>query len=103
MAKQWIALLDKKGLLLGFEKDPTEIPEGAVTVPEGCDLAPGGYRWTGTTFWPIEKSDKLRKEKLFRKLPECFYLMMVEMQKQKIIIPEKVVTWLEEYASLFKK
>ena len=100
MSNQWIAILDKKGLLIGFDKNPTGISEGAVTVPEGCDLIPGRYRWTGTTFWPIEKTNKLEKEKLFRALPECFFLLVTELKKQKIAIPERVSEWIEKYESL---
>lgn len=46
----WTALVDGTGLLTGF--DETGQAEG-VSVPVGCDLLPGKYRWDGKSWQPM--------------------------------------------------
>lgn len=48
-----LALLDETGLLTGYETgDAASADARRIPVPEGCDLAPGKYRWDGESFWP---------------------------------------------------
>jgi hypothetical protein len=105
MVKQWIAILDERGVLVGFDKSPVKISEAAVMVPEGCDLVPGKYRWTGTMFWPMEKSSKLLREKLAREMPACFYLLVKFLQRQgdAPMMPEKILKWIENYKPFIEK
>jgi hypothetical protein len=43
------AIVDANGVLLRFERTEAD----GVVVPEGCDLAPGKYRWAGAQWVPI--------------------------------------------------
>lgn len=52
-----IALLDADGVLTGFAPLAEAPKAGAVTVPDGCDLATDGrYMWRHGAFWPIARS-----------------------------------------------
>src|SRR5690242_3533708 len=44
--KQWVALLDKQGVLKGFDETGTAT---GIPVEPNCDLQPGKYRWEGET------------------------------------------------------
>jgi hypothetical protein len=43
------ALIDANGVLIGYERTF----EDGIEVPDECDLAPGRYKWNGTSFVPI--------------------------------------------------
>jgi len=105
MEKKWIAILDETKLLVGFDKDPDpeEIPKEAVTVPEGCDLKLGGYRWDGKAFWPVGGGDKILKEKLERKIPEYFFLLLSSLEKQGIKMDPEIREWIGAYKVFVEK
>jgi len=100
-SKKWVALLDKNGVLIGYDENPVEIKENDVLVPENCDLTPGRYKWTGETFWPLGTRVKLMKEKLLRDLPDCFYSLIKGNPEVKI--PENISGWIQEYEAIIEK
>lgn len=99
MSETWLARLAEDGMLLGFDEAPAEIPEGAVTVPIGCDLQPGKYRWDGTTFVPIGRGDKALKEKLEQGAPMVLWFFVREFAKAhpSLAIPRPVKEWTDAY------
>lgn len=58
-----VALLDETGLLTGFDTRDVESDwigaAGVVLVPDGCDLAPGKYRWNAAAgrFEPLPPNE----------------------------------------------
>ena len=99
--KKWVALLDKNNILIGYDENPIEIRESDILVPENCDLIPGRYKWTGETFWPLGTIIKLRREKLLRELPDCFYSLVKE--NPEIKISANVSAWIQEYEAILEK
>lgn len=51
------AKLDQNGLYLGLE-EVAEILEGDIELGEDCGLKVGKYRWNGSTFIPLPKSQQ---------------------------------------------
>lgn len=49
------AKLDQSGLFLGLE-EVAEILEGDIQLEEDCGLKAGKYRWNGSSFIPLPKS-----------------------------------------------
>lgn len=103
MEKKWIAMLDETKLLVGFDKESKEIPEEAVTVPANCDLKLGAYRWDGKAFWPVGGGDKIVKEKLEKKIPEYFYLLLSSLEKQGISMIPELHEWIGAYKVFAEK
>lgn len=105
MGREWIAILDETKLLVGYDKDlnTENIPKEAVIVPENCDLKPGAYRWDGKAFWPVGGGDKILKEKLEKKIPEYFYLLLSHLETQGVSMPPDLHEWIGAYKVFAEK
>lgn len=59
------AILAADGTLRGFEPIKGKARPGDVTVPDGCTLEPGRYRWDGSAFQPFRPPTHTRDQALF--------------------------------------
>lgn len=98
---KWVAIIDKNGLLIGFNENPLKIKKEDIIVPENCDLIPGDYKWENGSFWPLSRNIKLLREKSLRELPECFYLLVKEIQD--IGIPDRILKWVKDYELILQR
>lgn len=51
------AKLDSSGLFLGLE-EVAELLDSDIELGEDCGLKPGKYRWDGSTFLPLPKTQQ---------------------------------------------
>ena len=51
------AKLDSSGMFLGLE-EVSELLDSDIELGEDCGLKPGKYRWDGTTFLPLPKTQQ---------------------------------------------
>lgn len=94
-----LAMLDKRGVLTGYEScagKAWKTRKGQVAVPDGCDLAPGRYRWDGKTFLPLApdgSQDRLEQE------PDAIRAIALGFVKlsETVELPEATLLWLESY------
>lgn len=97
-----VAQLDKAGVLLGFKKVSKKdwvTRDDQVAVEDGCDLAPGRYRWDrdGDTFVPLPPAgsqDALEQE------PNAIRAVALGLMtiSRTIELPDETLDWLEFYA-----
>lgn len=91
---KWLALLGEDGTLTGFDKaPPSPSPEGAVEVPEGCDLVPGRYRWDGRAFQPLSGGDRGQRERVERMAAATLCRLIQELKAQGMALPGSVERW----------
>ncbi len=98
-----IAILNDKSYLIGFKKlgKKAQVPEGAVVVPDECDLATdGSYKWVPDQgcFLPLGhgfgKSERAPVPEV-----QVLYLLAMAMDNP----PSEVSAWAKWYEKNLKK
>lgn len=103
MRKVTVALLDETGLLAGYDRrsvGPDWIgEEGCIHVPDGCDLAPGKYRWNaaGGRFDPLPPNEPPASEMLEPSSLRAIWLGFKALQEGGQAFPAETAAWIEAY------
>jgi hypothetical protein len=100
-----LAVLDSAGVLTSYEQIEDDVLEDAILpgsrilVPDGCDLAPGKYRWNGQTFIPIGANGQdMVAEELDTVRAITLALMAIRDGKP---FPPETLKWLDWYENSF--
>jgi hypothetical protein len=90
-----LALLDDGGLLTGYETGPAaSATDRRIVVPEGCDLAPGKYRWDGEAFLPLRPAQPSSEAEPDALRAMALFVMAAANGKP---APAEAVAWAEWY------
>lgn len=97
-----VALLDDTGLLTGYDirTVPAELigAPGCVRVPEGCDLAPGKYRWNAVAgrFDPLPPNEPGQGPPP-PDATRAIWAGLRAMQQQGMEFPAETRAWIKAY------
>lgn len=95
---QNVAVLDEAGLLTGFEtveRGPDWKPAtNQVPVPDGCDLAPGRYRWVAPqhAFLPVAPAAPGIEAE-----PNALRALALDLAARRETAPAESVAWADWY------
>jgi hypothetical protein len=89
------AKLDSNGMFLGLE-EVAELLDSDIELGEDCGLKPGKYRWDGTTFLPLPKSQQKLSEE-YPSLEAAFYSLL----QSQVTLTADCEKWIEGYKKSF--
>jgi hypothetical protein len=91
-----IAKLDENNIYHGIEEiEDDALQPHHIELPEGCDLPPGKYQWSGETFIPMRNPQRLKTSD-----PDALNAIaigFISLQQSGAALPEETLEWLDHY------